>query len=72
MPWGFREGFFDFAIKREDLYALGFSGWSQFVQREVPSDHYTVVSKIQVLPVQAVSLSGFTDENMLKKCLKYV
>ena len=28
-----REGFFDFTIKREHLYAFGFSGWSQLIQQ---------------------------------------
>jgi hypothetical protein len=45
-----KDGFFDFSIKREDLYALGFSGWSQFVQREVPPDRYPAMLKVQVLP----------------------
>ena len=26
------EGFFDLTIKREHLYAFGFSGWSQLIQ----------------------------------------
>jgi hypothetical protein len=29
------EGFFEFSIKREDFYAFGLGGWSQFIQREV-------------------------------------
>jgi hypothetical protein len=43
MPRGSQEGFFDFSIKREHLYALGFGGWSEFIQREVPPYHYLSV-----------------------------
>ena len=45
-----REGFFDFSIKREHLYAFGFGGWSQFIQRKVAPDHYPVVLETQVFP----------------------
>ena len=40
------EGFFDLTIKRENFYTFGFSGWSHFIQREVPLDHHPVVLKI--------------------------
>ena len=47
MPGESQEDFFDLPIKREDLYAFGFGGWSYFIQREVPPDHYPVVLKIR-------------------------
>jgi hypothetical protein len=56
MPGKFQQGFFDLSVKREHLYALGFRSWSQFIEGEVPPGYYSVVLKIQVLPVQATCL----------------
>jgi len=53
-----QEGFFDFSIKREHLYALGLCGWSQFIQREVPADYDPVKLKIENIPAQTRDLSS--------------
>jgi hypothetical protein len=50
MPGEFQQGFFEFSIKRENFYAIGFGGWSKFIQRQMSPDHYPVVFKIQTFP----------------------
>jgi len=55
MPGKSRKGFFDFSIKRENLYAFGFGGRSQFVQKEVASNHDLVILKIESIPAQTRS-----------------
>ena len=67
MPGESQEGFFDFSIKRENLYAFGFGGWPQFIQREVPSDYYPVVLKIQASQYRPLVSEGLTICRAVKR-----
>ena len=55
MSGEFQESFFHLSVKREHFDAFGFGGWSEFIQGEMAPDHYPVVLKTQVFPVQAMS-----------------